>query len=266
MERLVADHLRDDPEEPNRKLSSATLRTRRSSRSAFHGREEIGWSARLFPWENALSIITRRYRQRSLVVVRHLDVAKAKNVGVLKGPRRSRWRRSSGRPSPSVIISAAKKRLVKFQIDRDDGNFTDLDTPTQKETEAAVSQRKPECNSPRCLPEHMESQSRAEFSPYRITSPAHELQKREGVVIPTALWIQSALLVTLQWQALCAIACFLCYLLLGDPPRAHGSGLWSTRRDSPHGYPVLSPEAFFGAFDQGSLSRLGFAQSLPESV
>ena len=184
LERLVADYLRDDPEEPNEHFIRDLAHAEVIEVSIPYDQEEIGWSARLFPWENALSIITRRYRQRSLVVVRHLDVAKAKNVvNAQTAPTSVLVVRSTPGDLARDYDFRSESALVKFQLDCDDGNFTDLDTPTQKETEAAVSQRKPDVIHLAVLDTHGISISEPNFLRGAWTSPAHELEKREGIVL-----------------------------------------------------------------------------------
>lgn len=56
----------------------ALARARLVEVSIPYAREEVGWAARLFPWENALSLLTRPFRQEGLpfTVVRHLDVGR----------------------------------------------------------------------------------------------------------------------------------------------------------------------------------------------
>jgi hypothetical protein len=184
LERLVADYLRDDSQETNEHFIGELARAEVIEVSIPYESEEVGWAARLFPWENALSIITRRHRQRSLVVVRHLDVLKQNIVA----------RRGIGLVSAMVVRSTpgdfaqnydfrSESALVKFRLGCDDNAFTDLETPTRDTMAATIKAKKPDVIHLAVLDTHGVSISQPDLLRGAWTNAANEKERREGIIL-----------------------------------------------------------------------------------
>lgn len=147
--------------------------------------ENVGWAARLFPWENALSIVTRRHRTKQLVVVRHLNVANRDQAPLpVLGPD----------PKVMVIHSSpgelsgkndfrSETALVKFKLAPSDANFTVMDTPSQAEADAQIKAVQPDVVHLAVLDAHGVSRERPDLLKNAWTSSLPESERGEGIIL-----------------------------------------------------------------------------------
>lgn len=107
--------------------------------------EETGWAARLFPWENALSIVTRRLRKRPLVITRHLD-ARSDSVRNPGNEPRTLIVRSTPGEFREKYDFRSEAQLVRYKLGHgpDSAACTEIDTPTREALEAKVREAQPE--------------------------------------------------------------------------------------------------------------------------
>ena len=184
LERLVAKYLRGDSEESDEAFIRELARAEVIEVSMPYDSEAVGWAARLFPWENALSIITRRYRQRSLVVVRHLDRAAAwKALDEPREPRNVLVVRSTPGDFAGTYDFRSQSALVKYKLGCAEPVFRDLDTPTPEIIAEALRETRPDVIHLAVLSAHRIAVSRPELVRRAWSEKTTESEKHDGILL-----------------------------------------------------------------------------------
>jgi hypothetical protein len=184
LEQLVAEYLRDDPQETSEHFIADLARAEVIEVSIPYQTEDVGWAARLFPWENALSIVTRRHRKRSLVVVRHLRATeRAPSAKVIRNPTSAMVVRSTPGVLNQNFDFRSESALVEFKLGDELKSFTDVDTPTETELAAKIREKKPDLIHLSVLDTHGVSTSNPDLLKGAWKYSSDENQKREGIIL-----------------------------------------------------------------------------------